>query len=212
MAAAVLGDGHGLRAERRRDRGRLRRRLRPPLECSQPDSALGSPRPPLRRQRPGLPRTAAGWRARRGPGHSPVGRENGPPARRPDRPHRPHPRPGLASRRPPTLLGRLGHHRPRLGRGEGRADHPSQQPYRPGPRAGPERRRLVAGLRRLGLHHPLLEHESEPRGACHGTAGPRDPRLAFAPTADGWRRAGTNTLSTFGTRKGRGKRTRRPTR
>ena len=56
------------------------------------------------------------------------------------------PGPGLASRRPPALLGRLGHHRPRLGRGQVRADHPAQQPRRPGPRAGPERRRRPAGL------------------------------------------------------------------
>ena len=166
------------------------------------------------RQRPGLPRgrRPAGQR-RRGPGHSPVGREDGPAARQPDRPHRPHSRHGLAPRRPPALLRRVGHHGPRLGRGDVRADHPAQQPHRPGPRAGPQRRRRPARLRRFGPCHPLLGHEPPPRGARRRRRRPaRSALWPSRPTAGGWRRAGTSTSSTFGIRKSLSKKARPATR
>ena len=126
LAAAVLGDGRGLLAGRRRAGGRLRRRRRPPLglAATRPRFARGA-RPPLAGQRPGV------QRGRRPAGLAPArtgpftcGTRRRPAARQPDRPHRPHPRPGLAPRRPAALLGRLGHHGPRLGRG-GRASRSS---------------------------------------------------------------------------------------
>ena len=196
LAAAVLGDGRRLLARRRS--------CWPPATTTAPSACgtgaarpgSGNPRPPIGRQRPGVqPGRRPPGLGRRGPGHSLVGREDGPAARQPDRPHRPHSRPGLASRRPPALLRRLGHHGPRLGRGEVRADHPAQQPRRPGPRAGPERRRRPAGLHRFGPRHPHLGHEPQPRGAAYCRRRPaRSAPWPSAPTAGGWRPAGTEHI------------------